>query len=164
MRLGPRRRRRSAVQVSKEVNCLLIERRPISGARTDKGCQKILYATNLSTFANRLRLSQALKSTASFLFPVMLSLPASLATRARSKKDHGPMVEIEGEAMRGVTWVRVHEVASGNWGIGGKALTRRRCEGTPNSRQLNSRTVQPPLSASGPHALAPVGACTARVA
>ena len=33
------------------------------------------------------------------------------------------MVEIEGEAMRGVTWVRIHEVASGNWGIGGKGLT-----------------------------------------
>lgn len=33
------------------------------------------------------------------------------------------MVEIEGEAMRGVTWVRVHELASGNWGIGGKGLT-----------------------------------------
>jgi 4-oxalocrotonate tautomerase len=33
------------------------------------------------------------------------------------------MVEIEGEAMRGVTWVRVHEVASGEWAIGGKALT-----------------------------------------
>jgi 4-oxalocrotonate tautomerase len=33
------------------------------------------------------------------------------------------MVDIEGEAMRGVTWVRVHEVASGNWGIGGKGLT-----------------------------------------
>lgn len=33
------------------------------------------------------------------------------------------MVEIEGEALRGVTWVRVHEVASGSWGIGGKALT-----------------------------------------
>ncbi len=33
------------------------------------------------------------------------------------------MVEIEGEAMRGLTWVRVHEVASGHWGIGGKALT-----------------------------------------
>ena len=32
------------------------------------------------------------------------------------------MVEIEGEAMRGVTWVRVLEVASGNWGIGGKGL------------------------------------------
>jgi 4-oxalocrotonate tautomerase len=33
------------------------------------------------------------------------------------------MVSIEGEAMRGVTWVRVHEVASGHWGIGGKGLT-----------------------------------------
>lgn len=33
------------------------------------------------------------------------------------------MVQIEGEALRGVTWVRVHEVASGSWGIGGKALS-----------------------------------------
>jgi 4-oxalocrotonate tautomerase len=33
------------------------------------------------------------------------------------------MVAIEGEVMRGVTWVRVQEVASGEWGIGGKALT-----------------------------------------
>ena len=33
------------------------------------------------------------------------------------------MVEIEGEAMRGVTWVRVLEVASGQWGIGGKGVT-----------------------------------------
>jgi 4-oxalocrotonate tautomerase len=33
------------------------------------------------------------------------------------------MVGIEGEAMRGLTWVRVYEVASGEWGIGGKAIT-----------------------------------------
>ena len=33
------------------------------------------------------------------------------------------MVEIEGDTLRGVTWVRVLEVASGSWGIGGKALT-----------------------------------------
>lgn len=33
------------------------------------------------------------------------------------------MVDIEGEAMRGVTWVRVQEFASGAWGIGGKAMT-----------------------------------------
>jgi 4-oxalocrotonate tautomerase len=33
------------------------------------------------------------------------------------------MVEIEGESLRGVTWVRVLEVNSGDWGIGGKALT-----------------------------------------
>ena len=29
------------------------------------------------------------------------------------------MVEVEGEGMRGVTWVRVKEVRSGQWGIGG---------------------------------------------
>jgi 4-oxalocrotonate tautomerase len=33
------------------------------------------------------------------------------------------MVDIEGEAMRGVTWVRVQEFASGEWGIGGKPVT-----------------------------------------
>ena len=33
------------------------------------------------------------------------------------------MVEIEGENMRSVTWVTVEEVASGDWGIGGNALT-----------------------------------------
>lgn len=33
------------------------------------------------------------------------------------------MVEIEGEPMRGVTWVRVQEFASGEWGIGGRPLT-----------------------------------------
>jgi len=33
------------------------------------------------------------------------------------------MVAVEGEAMRGVTWVRIYEVASGEWAIGGKALT-----------------------------------------
>jgi 4-oxalocrotonate tautomerase len=33
------------------------------------------------------------------------------------------MVEIEGEAMRGVTWVRVQEFAGGEWAIGGKGLT-----------------------------------------
>lgn len=33
------------------------------------------------------------------------------------------MVSIEGENMRGVTWVVVEEVQSGDWGIGGNALT-----------------------------------------
>jgi len=32
------------------------------------------------------------------------------------------MVEIEGESMRGVTWVVIEEVQSGDWGIGGQAL------------------------------------------
>ncbi len=33
------------------------------------------------------------------------------------------MVSIEGERMRQVTWVVVEEVASGDWGIGGKPLS-----------------------------------------
>ncbi len=33
------------------------------------------------------------------------------------------MVSIEGEAMRQVTWVAIEEVDSGDWGIGGHALT-----------------------------------------
>ncbi|MGH3665149.1 MAG: tautomerase family protein [Egibacteraceae bacterium] len=33
------------------------------------------------------------------------------------------MVAVEGEAMRGVTWVVIDEVASGDWGIGGQAMT-----------------------------------------
>jgi 4-oxalocrotonate tautomerase len=33
------------------------------------------------------------------------------------------MVEIEGENMRGVTWVVIDEVKSGDWGIGGPSLT-----------------------------------------
>jgi 4-oxalocrotonate tautomerase len=33
------------------------------------------------------------------------------------------MVEIEGEALRGVTWVRIWETKEGDWGIAGKPLT-----------------------------------------
>ena len=33
------------------------------------------------------------------------------------------MVAIEGENMRSVTWVVVEEVESGDWGIGGKAIS-----------------------------------------
>jgi 4-oxalocrotonate tautomerase len=33
------------------------------------------------------------------------------------------MVSIEGENMRGVSWVRIPEVTSGEWGIGGQRLT-----------------------------------------
>jgi 4-oxalocrotonate tautomerase len=33
------------------------------------------------------------------------------------------MVAVEGENMRPVTWVKINEVESGDWAIGGKALT-----------------------------------------
>ncbi|MDH4188583.1 MAG: 4-oxalocrotonate tautomerase family protein [Betaproteobacteria bacterium] len=32
------------------------------------------------------------------------------------------MVSIEGEAMRGITWVLIEEVSENNWGIGGQSL------------------------------------------
>ena len=42
--------------------------------------------------------------------------------RAMIQKVTDAMVSVEGEVLRGVTWVRVLEVASGEWAIGGKAL------------------------------------------
>jgi 4-oxalocrotonate tautomerase len=33
------------------------------------------------------------------------------------------MVEVEGENMRSVTWVILEDVVSGDWGMGGKAVT-----------------------------------------
>jgi 4-oxalocrotonate tautomerase len=33
------------------------------------------------------------------------------------------MIEVAGESMRRVTWCMVEEVTSGDWGIGGQALT-----------------------------------------
>lgn len=32
------------------------------------------------------------------------------------------MVSVEGEALRGVTWVRIQEYEQGDWAIGGKPL------------------------------------------
>lgn len=32
------------------------------------------------------------------------------------------MIDVEGEAMRPVTWVRIQEFQGGDWAIGGKAL------------------------------------------
>lgn len=32
------------------------------------------------------------------------------------------MVSVEGEALRGVTWVKIQEVEGGNWAIGGQPL------------------------------------------
>ena len=33
------------------------------------------------------------------------------------------MVEVEGEALRPVTWVRINEVEQGDWAVGGQRLT-----------------------------------------
>ena len=33
------------------------------------------------------------------------------------------MIAVEGDALRGVTWVRINEFESGDWAIGGQPLT-----------------------------------------
>ena len=43
--------------------------------------------------------------------------------KAMIEKVTDAIVGIEGEALRSVTWVRVQEIESGEWGIGGKAMT-----------------------------------------
>ena len=43
--------------------------------------------------------------------------------RAMIEKITDAMVSVEGENMRQVTWVTIEDVKSGEWGIGGKALT-----------------------------------------
>ena len=43
--------------------------------------------------------------------------------KAMVEKLTDAMVSIEGESMRQVTWVTIKDDKSGQWGIGGKALT-----------------------------------------
>jgi 4-oxalocrotonate tautomerase len=43
--------------------------------------------------------------------------------KAMVEKLTDAMVSLEGESMRQVTWVTIEDVKSGQWGIGGKALT-----------------------------------------
>jgi 4-oxalocrotonate tautomerase len=43
------------------------------------------------------------------------------------------MVNIEGEALRGVTWVTIAEVESGDWGIGGNSITAEYVKGLQTS-------------------------------
>jgi len=33
------------------------------------------------------------------------------------------MLKVEGEALRGVTWVKINEINGGDWAIGGQPLT-----------------------------------------
>jgi len=42
--------------------------------------------------------------------------------REMIRKVTDAMVSIEGEAMRGITWVLIEEVSENNWGIGGQSL------------------------------------------
>ena len=48
---------------------------------------------------------------------------SDLQKKAMIEKLTDAMVSVEGENMRQVTWVTIEDVKSGDWGIGGKALT-----------------------------------------
>lgn len=58
---------------------------------------------------------------------IQVKLIENVFTREQKKqiitKLTDAMVSIEGENMRPVTWVVVEEVPSGEWGIGGQAMT-----------------------------------------
>jgi 4-oxalocrotonate tautomerase len=53
------------------------------------------------------------------------------------------IVSVEGEAMRPVTWVRVHETESGEWAIGGRPLT------AADAKQMAAGGTQSRAAASG---------------
>jgi 4-oxalocrotonate tautomerase len=53
------------------------------------------------------------------------------------------IVSVEGEAMRPVTWVRVHETESGEWAIGGRPLT------AADVKQMAAGGTQSRAAASG---------------
>ena len=57
--------------------------------------------------------------------------------REMMEKVTDTMVSIEGEAMRGITWVLVEEVREGSWGIGGRIVTNTLAE---NIKEKNHAT------------------------
>jgi 4-oxalocrotonate tautomerase len=44
------------------------------------------------------------------------------------------MIAVEGENMRSVTWVKINEVASGDWAIGGERLTSEKVKAIATGR------------------------------
>src|ERR1700684_650120 len=71
------------------------------------------------------------------------------------------MVSIEGENMRGVTWVKISEVTSGEWGIGGKPLTTEAVKELAAGRRACCRAIGlASLAGIGPHSDA--GSASAR--
>ena len=57
---------------------------------------------------------------------VTIHLPERAFNRAQKRKMiekvTDAMIAIEGEAMRGITWVFIKEIKRGEWGIGGQPL------------------------------------------
>jgi 4-oxalocrotonate tautomerase len=72
--------------------------------------------------------TQGLKTQGDDAMPlIQVKLIEEVFTPAQKKeiitKLTDAMVSVEGENMRGVTWVIIEDVRSGEWGIGGQAMT-----------------------------------------
>jgi 4-oxalocrotonate tautomerase len=52
------------------------------------------------------------------------------------------MVSIEGENLRGVTWVKISEVTSGDWGVGGQPLTTEAVRALAEAARRHSRLAE----------------------
>jgi 4-oxalocrotonate tautomerase len=63
------------------------------------------------------------------------------------------MVSIEGESMRGATYVLVEELKSGDWGIGGRPMTtadvKALAAGQPPGQARDEPASQPRLACTG---------------
>lgn len=56
--------------------------------------------------------------------------------RTLIEKVTNAMVAVEGENMRGVTWVKINEVESGDWAIGGQPLTTEKVKALAAGRSV----------------------------
>ena len=63
------------------------------------------------------------------------------------------MVVVEGEHMRGVTWVKINEVASGDWAIGARAADVRKGKGHRGRTCSIARMPPAPLPITRPKEL-----------
>ena len=55
------------------------------------------------------------------------------------------MVAVEGEALRGVTWVRIQEFRQGDWAIGGNRMRAHDVHALMNPTQFTPHAAAPPL-------------------
>jgi 4-oxalocrotonate tautomerase len=55
------------------------------------------------------------------------------------------MIAVEGEAMRGVTWVRIQEFRQGDWAIGGKRMQASDVRNLMNAVAFSPQETAPPL-------------------
>jgi len=55
------------------------------------------------------------------------------------------MIAVEGEAMRGVTWVRIQEFRQGDWAIGGRRMRANDVRELMNTIAIAPAGAPPPL-------------------